>query len=874
VAVGGYRSGKSTLLNLMARLAGCPAGFGVGHTVQACTKGLHMCSEPIVVQRTSPSGIVPLLNGTTSASASTSASAPAIPGHVFYMVDTEGLSDPAIDNPAHGSHILLFATLVASILLFNVQGKIDSTTLQDLACVVAMRNMVRSGTEGDASPWGNIPPPTLLVAIRDFELELKNAQGRSITSDEYLNAVLRKEEGDEVAGKRTRHEEDGESEVRRAVRDFFPQTRCLTLRRPTMQTHAVGQDATAFRALSPSFRNDLALLWMHLHRTIEAKRTQQGSLMTGSMLVRLLETAVECVNEGRVFTMQDAYTSAAEEQCRAARDRVCQLIRTIAKREQERCRQAGTTAPEVEWIDTGVQKALSVYHAQAFGPPLERHARELEVEVRTLLTETRELIVEEKRNSTVLWSAQARTALAEWRGAADSTEEELTRAWTVWSDARSAFPLTDVAGVEAVWEWGGVWNEAVMGWMRHAAQQMRQHAPELASARLELENAQEERAAAVRNAEKWRVASDAKTQDLEAARKELHDAQRVRHQMTEMKSELCDVQAELARSRASVEALQRTRQEESEQSAAKVETLLRSLEEVRRAMGEATRAMAEAKRGEEVASRAAAEAKRGEEVAMQAAAEAKRGEEVALQAATEAKRGEEAASRAAAEAKRGEEAASRAAAEAKRGEEALRTEAKRTEEALRTEATRAAAEAKRTEEVLRTEATRAAAEAKRTEEALRAEIAQVKRTLTGLETRLKTETEAVTRLRQQASESEAAAARRVAAEEVRMRRMTEACQELRKEAEVQSEVNMRLTTDLQRARDDLQVARDDLQALQDRMLQQQNKYHDRLASAQAHELELGTLRQSVARLQRENARYMAALTGDRAPVERTERTDP
>ena len=97
-----YRTGKSYLLNRM--LLDRSNGFGVGPTINACTKGLWIWNE--VVSGTTPDGD---------------------PISVL-VVDTEGLG--AFDvTQNHDVRIFTLAILLSSYFLYNSMGSIDETSL-------------------------------------------------------------------------------------------------------------------------------------------------------------------------------------------------------------------------------------------------------------------------------------------------------------------------------------------------------------------------------------------------------------------------------------------------------------------------------------------------------------------------------------------------------------------------------------------------------------------------------------------------------------------------------------------------------------------------------------------------------------------------
>jgi len=110
IAVAGmYRTGKSYLLNRI--LLNRQDGFGVGSTVNACTKGIWLWGRPVQGQTVdgNPCNVV--------------------------IVDSEGIG--ALDeDDNHDNRIFAMAVLFSSYFIYNSVGSIDESSLQNLSLVV------------------------------------------------------------------------------------------------------------------------------------------------------------------------------------------------------------------------------------------------------------------------------------------------------------------------------------------------------------------------------------------------------------------------------------------------------------------------------------------------------------------------------------------------------------------------------------------------------------------------------------------------------------------------------------------------------------------------------------------------------------------
>ena len=112
IAVAGmYRTGKSFLLNRII-LGETNHGFGVGPTINPCTKGLWVWNKPIdLVDKNSKKPFKCL------------------------VVDSEGIG-AFNEDKNHDTRIFLLALLLSSYFVYNSMGTIDESALQNLSLIV------------------------------------------------------------------------------------------------------------------------------------------------------------------------------------------------------------------------------------------------------------------------------------------------------------------------------------------------------------------------------------------------------------------------------------------------------------------------------------------------------------------------------------------------------------------------------------------------------------------------------------------------------------------------------------------------------------------------------------------------------------------
>mmetsp|Transcript_960 Transcript_960/g.873 ORF Transcript_960/g.873 Transcript_960/m.873 type:complete len:256 (+) Transcript_960:71-838(+) len=203
VSVAGmYRTGKSYLLNRM--LLDRSTGFGVGPTINPCTKGLWIWGSPIKGQT---------LDGD--------------PLDII-IIDSEGIG--ALDeDSSHDSRIFALAILLSSCFLYNSVGSIDESAIQNLSLVVNLTKNIHiksslGGDEPDSEDYAHYFPNFIWV-VRDFTLQLVDSEGDPISTKEYLEKALAPQKGfsDGVEQK---------NRIRRLLTSFFRERDCFTLVRP------------------------------------------------------------------------------------------------------------------------------------------------------------------------------------------------------------------------------------------------------------------------------------------------------------------------------------------------------------------------------------------------------------------------------------------------------------------------------------------------------------------------------------------------------------------------------------------------------------------------------------------------------------------
>ncbi len=297
--VGLYRTGKSYLVN---RVVGQQHGFTVGPTVNACTKGIWMWSEPIPFENA---------RGETMQ---------------MLVLDTEGIGGTK-SSSEYDTRIFSLAVLLCSTLIYNSLGSIDESAVSNLSFVANLSQHVQvkanqnsnDGGDGDGGGGGDDNStdalasffPSFLWVIRDFALELVDDDYNDITEQDYLENCLRQQDGfsKDVMDK---------NRVRKSLTNFFQRRDCATIVRPIDDEALLQQlDDQPYESLRPLFREQLERMRSRLLAQLTAK-TLRGKAMSGAMLGTLVRTYVDAMNTNGVPTITTAWDHVAATETKAS----------------------------------------------------------------------------------------------------------------------------------------------------------------------------------------------------------------------------------------------------------------------------------------------------------------------------------------------------------------------------------------------------------------------------------------------------------------------------------------------------------------------------------------------------------------------------
>jgi hypothetical protein len=358
-AVGLYRSGKSSLLNWMLERRGLlkndGAGFAIGSTVNRCTRGIWIWSEPI-----------PDDEG----------------GHIVLM-DTEGLGGVEADSD-YDTRIFSLSVLLSSEIIYNSRGSIDETAIGNLAMVTKLSNFIHLGTNETSEKGFCKLFPSFTWVVRDFSLVLEDEDGIPITSKEYIDMALEPKDGyDEATLER--------NNIRNSITEYFTDIDCHTMVMPVVD-ESKDPGSMSINDLRENFQKSLDRLidtTFHSHY-----KTVGGDICTGSTIAGLAKAYVHAISTGAVPTVATAWHAVSARECDLAANKALEDYTrwieeaVVTPREEQKMN---------ELHEKFLTKALTQFDLKAVGPSAEKERVTLTAKIEDLREHIHQLNIDASR---------------------------------------------------------------------------------------------------------------------------------------------------------------------------------------------------------------------------------------------------------------------------------------------------------------------------------------------------------------------------------------------------------------------------------------------------------------------------------------------
>ena len=289
--VGKYRTGKSFLLNRVLIEKKSSKGFDVAPTIKPCTKGIWLWSSPLIINNNYSHNPFPA-----------------------YLIDTEGLG--AYDEEInHDTKIFLISILISSLFIYNSFGTIDEVALNNLSLILNLSKSLKirnnsnslNANDNDEEEMAKYFP-SLLWILRDFALKLEDNEGNVITAKQYLENALIKQKGSSESV-------EEKNLVRKLIKTYFLERDCFPMVRPVESEKELQKLMTlSDNKIRPEFLRQCEMLRNKIYMKIKPK-TFNGQFLSGQMLINLLKSIIEAINEGAIPVIENSWKYITNNEC-------------------------------------------------------------------------------------------------------------------------------------------------------------------------------------------------------------------------------------------------------------------------------------------------------------------------------------------------------------------------------------------------------------------------------------------------------------------------------------------------------------------------------------------------------------------------------
>lgn len=147
--------------------------------------------------------------------------------------------------------------------------------------------------------------------VRDFTLQLVDADQEPITSKDYLEKALSNQKGfSEAIDKKNR--------IRRLLKSFFKERDCCTMIRPlTNEGQLQNLADIPLENLRPEFVEQVHTLRRKVMHRIKPKQLNNKPL-NGEMLYNLAKSYVDSINSGAVPSIESSWSYICKNECQKA----------------------------------------------------------------------------------------------------------------------------------------------------------------------------------------------------------------------------------------------------------------------------------------------------------------------------------------------------------------------------------------------------------------------------------------------------------------------------------------------------------------------------------------------------------------------------
>ena len=292
--IGKLRSGKSFLMNCLywhpeSPYARGDQGFALGATTTPVTKGIWVWAKRL------PAGEGSLV-----------------------LLDTEGLFDPQHTDPSYDVKVFAMTIALCNTLVYNIQQYPDATVIDSLAAVSQLTKTFAFRKADKKVQVADAPKlfPRLEFLVRDFSLDLVDADKKAMSEHEWLEASLLAVNPDAELS------DEDKTELRRndtkqLIKKLFLHRNLATLPRPTGDDALLKHMERATEAdVAPKFRERVQAFTDKVLSEVEPRRLllpdgkASGTAMDGRAYLEWVRGVVASINDGKIC-VETAVAAAA-----------------------------------------------------------------------------------------------------------------------------------------------------------------------------------------------------------------------------------------------------------------------------------------------------------------------------------------------------------------------------------------------------------------------------------------------------------------------------------------------------------------------------------------------------------------------------------
>ena len=251
---GPYRSGKSYFIS---RALGSPGAFKLGHSMQACTRGVWMATTVLECQ-----------------------------DYATVLLDTEGI-DAVGASETMAMSLLTLTTLLSSFLIYNSKKVPQKVDLDKMRCFSQLSaSLLAQCGESISNEAKKAFFPNFLWLLRDVCLKMTDREGKELPPTKFLHTRVLASESGELTN------------LGKSLIGLFPSLECATLPIPSTKREIICGIVEQQDKLKPVFNAAIDALIQQIFQKVSPKKGVDGTTtVNGKALAALAGGYVEAVNK-------------------------------------------------------------------------------------------------------------------------------------------------------------------------------------------------------------------------------------------------------------------------------------------------------------------------------------------------------------------------------------------------------------------------------------------------------------------------------------------------------------------------------------------------------------------------------------------------